>query len=125
VSIKRKIGWILLAAFVVFWMTFGLYEPFRSWILTQGGPGAVAWWSDFSAGVTSTPFYQQWHALLYIVPTFILAYAVHQIHAANKIPLFRVQPTTVKTQKTQREPEEPESAPSPQPVEAPQEVPAS
>jgi hypothetical protein len=59
--------------------------------LGLAGNSTYIWATDVWTSIASTPIYQTYHVLIWVVGGVLLAYGVHQLHAKNKIPLLQKQ----------------------------------
>lgn len=87
--------WSLVAIVVVFLILMALFAEVREPVLTWGrgvGGGTFVALEGLWAGIAATPIYQQFHVLIWVFGTIVLCVAVHQAHAANKLPFFKVKP---------------------------------
>ncbi len=66
-------------------------EPVLAWGRGAGG-GTFAALEGLWGGIAATPIYQQFHVLIWVFGTIVLCIAIHQAHAANKLPFFKVTP---------------------------------
>jgi len=102
-----KAVWILVALVIIFAFCVALIPPLNAWFvgLLQGLLGGAAGTATgIWVSITSNPIYQAYHAIIWIVASLILFYAVHQAHAANKLPYFKVKPAET-AQPTMKEPQ--------------------
>lgn len=93
VTSKKAILWLLVIFFIAFLIAIAAYDPLRVAVgnaLAGAGGSTYAALASTWAGISSNPIYQQYHVFIWLVGGLFLAFAVHQLHNANKIPLFHV-----------------------------------
>lgn len=85
--------YVLIAATIIFLMCVAaipeLNAAFIGWARGASG-GAFDYFAGVWTGIASTPIYQTYHVFIWVAGTLLLAFVIHQAHAANKLPIFKV-----------------------------------
>ncbi len=80
----RKIVAILIVAIIVFWMAYGLFEPWRNtvnnFMLKVAGPTVTAW----IVGIGTSPFWMQYGSFIMLGAGFIVGMFVYRLWYSGK-----------------------------------------
>lgn len=92
---RSQVVWIFVVLLIITAFCIALIDPLRVAVISwaQGALGGTyGVFEGIWTGITSNALYQEFHVLIWVGATGILCYALHQAHAANKLPYFKVKP---------------------------------
>lgn len=87
----RKI-WIIPVALIIFAFACAFIDPLRTAVvgaLQAAGGGTYTTVSGWWTNISGSPLYQTYHVLIWVGGTIILAYGIHQLHAKDKLPIWK------------------------------------